>query len=484
MLCRILLLVVLLLGGIGTSFAATFSNQQLAYAACADAGANSVHPNKLGPWRCNVLSGSTPTNGQYVCEFQVTSGWSACTAGTYWIWSGGCPAGTVWNESTKTCFNPQQCLARNSEPGFANVGPTVRNFRSACIAGCKFAMTSNQMQVVTDGQYTGVYEFTGDMCGLPAVDKPVTDTEGKNPNPQECQTYPSGQKFCQKANGEQCYTTTNGRQNCWRPGETGEKNDGPTKQKRNAGPTEIPPENLQLPSGDSLQKQGESITKTTTITKNSSTTTNTTTTTNYQTVNGTNAGETNEGESDSGDGSGKEGEEEGTASGGGNCESPPVVSGDQVLGMVATQAWHTRCAVEAGNAAKVTGDVANCAEPFTVEGDNANAVKLRAMRSQLCKGDANNDGQPDWTQADTDYDGDAGAGDEEPTSMLQLGIEMLDDTGFGGGGGNCPSLGMLDFGPFGTFDLDSEPFWCQLVSILAVIIPLFGAFAAIRILME
>jgi hypothetical protein len=92
-------------------------------------------------------------------------------------------------------------------------------------------------------------------------------------------------------------------------------------------------------------------------------------TTIYNTTNGTNA--SGPGGTDSGEG--KEGGTEGGAAGGISCEDLLIVFGDELLCMVATQAWAICCAVEAGNTAKVTGDVGDCASLYIVEGDNVNA---------------------------------------------------------------------------------------------------------------
>lgn len=375
-------------------------------------------------------------------------------------------------------LNPTQCLTQakcQARPQLGR-GVTTGASSSTCSAGCEFKPVGDLVSIsFGDQTFTPAtaWKSSGAACAAGMPPQPPEKD-------QECRPAGAGQTFCVKPTGEQCASATNGRQFCWKPGETGEKTDGPVLQKRNAGPTEIPPNNLQLPSGDSLVKQGQSITSTTTT---NSTSTSTTTTTNYTTQNGTNAGTKNEGESATGDGSGKDGEGDGKgASGGTNCETPPVVTGDQVLGMVATQAWQTRCAVEAGNAAKVTGDVGNCAQPFTVEGTNANAVQLRAMRAQLCKGDSNGDGQPDWTKPDGTEAGEGGE-DEEPGILQRMvNTDLLDTDGFFGGSATCPQLGSLEMGPFGSFSFDDKPWFCDLVALMRGVVLLMGAFISLRIL--
>ncbi len=276
---------------------------------------------------------------------------------------------------------------------------------------------------------------------------------------------------------------------CWAAGQTGTQTDGPIAQKRDAGTQPIAP-NTQLPSGDTLVTTGNPQTTTSTVTNNTTNSTQNITTVvqNYQTQNGTSAGggapgtDTGQNADGSGSGSGS-GEGNGNgASGGTNCETPPIVTGDAALGMVATQTWATRCATEAGNAAKVTGNIEDCAQAFTVEGTNANAVKLRAMRAQLCKGDANGDGRPDWTDTDGTEKGDGDeAHDAEPGLLgITLGADLLDTSGFLGTG-QCPSFGTIDL-VFAQVNIDSLPYFCDLLPIARAALIMLGLFIGMRML--
>jgi hypothetical protein len=387
-----------------------------------------------------------------------------------------CPSGTVWDTNSKTCFNPQRCLDK-SALGKGLISGTAT---SGCIDGCEFAAPDGGTTLVFNGsQFVSMskgWTPTGKGCAANAQTPNQTD-------PQMCKDLGNGQTACVKQDGQECYKGAIGdpMQFCWQKGEVGDKNEKDTRQKRNAGDTPVAP-NLSLPSGDTLQQKGPPIV--TQVTNNNTTTT--TTTTSYQTQHGTDANgggkPSNDGEPADGSGEGEEGED-GTASGGGDCKSPPIVTGDPVLGMVANQAWQTRCAVEAGNAAKVTGDVGDCAQPFTVEGTNANAHELRALRAQICKGDANGDGQPDWTKPEGTEAGDGGGDDDEPGFLSKVvNTDMLDTGGFLGGGGQCPQLGELEFGPFGSFSLDSQPYFCDLIALMRGVVILVGVFLALRIL--
>src|SRR5690606_28360031 len=166
-----------------------------------------------------------------------------------------------------------------------------------------------------------------------------------------------------------------------------------------------------------------------------------TTAQNHETENGTNAKPQDAGEPEDGasDGGNLPGEDDGTsATGGGDCSTPPIVSGDAALNMVANQAWATRCAVEAGNAVSVTGDVGDCASPFSVEGTNANAEQLRALRASIC-------GEQAQRESDAEVFGNAadalepGEGDSVFADGPDEGGPGISLSRFGGGGG-CPTL--------------------------------------------
>lgn len=437
-------------------------------------------PKKTGP----VFAGGI---NYYRVQYQVQSNSYTCdqtimVASRYRDWpdSGSCQDGFGIDPFKPTeCLNQNKCLARNAD---LSPAPRVSSASSVCTGGCEYKIVESCGTTRVNGgnaMHCGVWEYSGNPCGSLPPPGPG-EGPGDPPAPQKCTPAGDGQTFCLKPDGNHCASASTGRQICWRPGETGEKDDGPIKQKRDAGNDPIPP-NLQLPSGDSLSPVGQPVRAVTNVNNQ----TINTVTQNYQTTHGTNAGGSapNKGESASGDGSGKD-EGEGSASGGGDCKTPPITSGDPVLGMVATQAWHTRCAVEAGNAAKVTGDVADCKQPFTVEGTNANAIKLRAMRAQLCNGDKNGNGRPDWTETNGTETPEPGEGEEEPGVLSKfINTDALDGGGFLGGSGSCPAMGTVDL-HFVQVDLSNASWWCPFVSMCRAILLLMGAYIAIRLLME
>lgn len=411
-----------------------------------------------GYHRCGKYSKSS---GSYMGE---------CNGVSRYYWAAGvdCPVGEVWDPTTKTCApegpTDEECQAINAQPGFIGVGDVSRDFESRCMEnGCTYQRVPGpENSNVCAGSvctYVGTYEWTGACPSPPPPEAPAAETL-LDPPPQTCVTG-TNPLVCVKRTGEHCFSASTGKQICWRPGETGTKTDANVAQKRVPGTN--PPTAPTPPEGETFTQGPSQTTATTT-----GGTTITTTTTNFITTGGTDAGDSNDGEADDGESS--------SASGGGDCGAAPVVSGDAALAMVATQAWHTRCAVEAGNAANVAGDVSDCSQPFTVEGDNANAEQLRALRAQICN----------KIPVEEQTDGTAGAdpGDTAiwQTVNMQSLLEGLDDGGFLGSSA-CPALPVFDLGSWGTFQ-PNPSWWCTLVGFLAAFVMFSAAIVSIIIIME
>lgn len=315
-------LVALVLGyvGIGRADASgNFLTPQEAYASCqTDLAAynwtalcaNWTGPNSTATNQECTHAIASSTTGSYTPNVTCTG----TTGATYvtganasHYTAANCPNGvSAWGEC-----NPDEteCLARNSEEGFFNVGTVTKTFASQCTAGCMYEVVSGHQTVGFGGAnevHSGVYEWTG-TCGTSVPE--ATKEELAAPPAQECMDDPGSlETVCVKRNGERCHTASTGFQACWTPGETGTKTDKNILQKTDPGTTPIPP-SMTLPSGDTLTQKGS---PTTTITKtkdaNGNTVwTSTVTTTNYQTDNGTNAGPTNDGEPSDGTATGDKG---------------------------------------------------------------------------------------------------------------------------------------------------------------------------------
>lgn len=443
----------------------------------------------------------------------------------YWPTANSCPAGTAWNDTSHTCFSSAACLAKNDDAA----KPTVILFTgAACVEGCEYGALS--MNTITVGGSTirqGEAGFTGNSCGT--APPPPGGFDYKTAPPQQCLEI-TGQHVCVKPNGEHCYSGPVGRpmQFCWRPGETGQKTSGDVMQVRGAG-TATP--TATAPAGETVSAVDPPMQSTSSMTSGANVTT---TTQNFTTANGTDAGTVDQGEPADGSGSpaGSPGDDgDGSAVGGQGCDSPPVVTGDPILANIVLQTWGTRCAIESGKAVKSIGDIGDCSASWSVTGpeDDPNVAKLKAARAAVCggavtssgdisdcdsawsisgapgdpnvetlkaaranicgpeKGDGNADGQPDWTEGAAPTvpgDGDPAPGDEPgPPSDLTVGTNLLDMSGILGTTAAAPSLGVIDFGELGSFDMDSVPFWADLVALMHSIVLLVCAFVSIRILM-
>lgn len=307
-------------------------------------------------------AGHDTSNGLVCLKSQavtsVTFGWvhpsyASCAAGagyglynTYRSWPVGavCPAGTTWSALTETCFNSQRCF----DMAPSSSGSISATANSACVDGCAFGpppgegATTLSFNGSAFVSLTKGWVATGGECA--SGSPPVSEQ-------QQCLPLGSGQTACVKPDGQHCHTASTGRQICWKPGETGEKTDGPIKQVTNPGPTTIPPSTI-LPNGETLSPVGP--TTTTTVSKpngNGGNVNVVTTTNNYNTDNGTNAdgGDGTGDDGEKGDGTGGEGEGEGdkgTVTGGGaGCEAPPAMTGgDPFVSELVREAYLQRCA--------------------------------------------------------------------------------------------------------------------------------------------
>lgn len=289
-----------------------------------------------------------------------------------------CPAGEVPDpENPGQCLNPNDCLQRNGgiNTSLVRFGP-----KSRCNGGCVFASTDGD-SVTVGGKtfHRGTYSYTGATCAAnpptnPDAEPPPPEPENK---PEECVDAGSGQTYCVKENGQHCASASNGREICWGPGETGTKTDGPVSQKRDAGPTPIPP-NLSLPNGDTLETKGPPITVTT-QTGGTTITTITTTTTNYGTKHGTNAGGKDDGQPTGTPGG--EGEEEGEGEKGApstDCTKPPACSSVEAIGCaMLRQQWTNHCQTQSW--LEVPAEIADAAELADIPGFTSASSKFMQL---------------------------------------------------------------------------------------------------------
>lgn len=157
----------------------------------------------------------------------------------------------------------------------------------------------------------------------------------------------------------------------------------------------------------------------------------------------------------------EDGDDEGDneAHGGGDCNAPPTCSGDGIQCAQLFQQWRTACATEALASEGIPGGGGDGEVP----------------------GDANGNGQPDWTEGAAPTGPDEGGEDDVTEWGLGVSTDLLDEENIFGAG-SCPS-----FDPISIMGVEFDPaeftWWCTLVSILRGLILIFGALTAIRILL-
>lgn len=230
----------------GGGYTCSFRDEAYSTALAASrAGAQSTCASKGGVGASSFVyfSGNTFVRSNTYCVQNPAT--LAAQAGPYY-WNSSCPAGAVWDNASQSCFSAAACLAHNAEPGFMGVGDVTRPFEQACIGGCQYQVQSPYSMVAAGSAkvVNGTFEFTGNACPAtvpklsdPTVSEPpppLTDAQAQNPPSSECMAV-EGQTMCVKRDGRHCYPASNGRNICWRPGEVGEKVDGPILQKRVGG---------------------------------------------------------------------------------------------------------------------------------------------------------------------------------------------------------------------------------------------------------
>lgn len=133
-----------------------------------------------------------------------------------------------------------------------------------------------------------------------------------------------------------------------------------------------------------------------------------------------------------------------SASGGGDCSNPPHVEGSPALGMVALQAWDTRCAIV--KASTCTG--ASC--------DDAGIPGV--------------DGIPNAPGT--------GEGVQDGGNFL----DRLDYSGLVGGGVTCPVPLDLDLPDVGVSYHTTPEHWCDLLDGVAMVLMMYAVYKAITVL--
>lgn len=415
-------------------FAKDYPDQGTAYAGCISDAASStadVNRHATGEYRCTLNSSS---NG-YFCAYEVdvykngSLGWIGCMHMGF----------------DDNHFFPAGSTCATRLPGAAGMINGQLTSTGVCDTGCKMVpiLDSSYQQTMKGADsktlilYQGTWQATGDVC---SNDLPSPPQSGDN-----CVSMGGNAKLCKTDNDETCISpnsaVTSAGTYCYKPGEYGPKV-GPDR--RDGASLSLPNTPPNAPSN----REGENFVKT-----GEASITNNITNTTYNSASYGNSGSANTGTATPGDGSGSsgsgEGESEGSgsASGGGDCATPYVCSGDAVLCSVGQQVYLQRCGTS--------------------------------------NGDADGDGQPDWTKVDGsdpgDIEGDSGELKAAHRGSVALGLSRLDDSGFLSGY-RCPTFGTISTS-WGSFKLDENGDFCNILKVARGALMLLGAFIALTILM-
>lgn len=470
-----------------------YETQGEAYAACAAdmpaivANADAANPGQFatGQWRCVVGYNTNPgsTNGWFSGEHEICSGpppsgqcgywWS--DAPNHWRFAQRCPPEDPWEPVTHTCGvqcpagqveNPvtgecgRDCSVASPSSGSCNASKGSQ-CTTACFSGCSetFSHTSPEDDyIVTEGPNAGnwlqgTWTETGAFCD---VDDPA--------EPPECGVDETRQP----------------------DGSCKPRGDCPVGQHKQPDGScqpdgQCPTGKIKAPDGSCVDEEcpaGQVKGSDGTCKKDSD-----------------------------GDGDPDEGEDEGTFSGGETCDTPPACSGDNILCGQARIQWRIDCntrknrTVSGGNGCS-PADVPICTgekcDPVEY-GAMLQAWRTRCAVEKLASvvgedgiavvgggtgaGDADGDGRPDWTEVEGDGTGGEGEEPEGPVRTVGLNLSFLDTGGFGLAR-DCPQFGTLDFGVFGQWNLDDQPWFCTMVTAIFWTLQLLGIFLAIMILRD
>ncbi|HEL4147695.1 A coat protein [Stenotrophomonas maltophilia] len=289
-----------------------------------------------------------------------------------------------------------------------------------CVSGCKV-----QQEHIAYNQPGGVKlygrrdaTYLNEVC-MPdgtsqngIIDPRETKQEQPKPTEPECVALGGGQTACAKPNGDHCATSSTGKTFCWKPNETGEKKDGTDAQTKGEKGKPVTPPTHTDPTKEYQRKEGHQQTA---CINNTCTT-----------YNVTNYGETGKGQAKnstgdnnpdgtgntsgngtpgkgSGSGSGgNEGGEGDSASDSGNCEQPPLCTGDTLKCLHLRFTWKIQCNTKGSEITKGEGcgdnDVPVCAGSSCKAEAYAQLLqqwRARCSAEKLAKGIEDQAGQGD-----------------------------------------------------------------------------------------
>lgn len=403
-------------------------------------GAPYTDPGRTAP-KCEQYG---TTKGYQILWDTNTSPTATTWGGTSIMFNWGvpeCPTGTTWNDAAKQCA-PDSCATAPTLGSLASRGGA-----NGCNAGCQYqqAPAGTQDKNPADvcmgsgaSKYCGASTWTPTGLACASGDVPLFPHD---PNKDTCGTIPgSSYQECVKKDGTHCVTAPSGKSICWKPGETGPRttNDG-----KDGGDRQVAPGIPTAPPNMTNPTPGPST---------NTTINNTNYNTNVFTGTGTTPGQgPGTGVDGDGDGDGEEdGKDEGKLAGGAGCDAPPVCEGNAIECYHAQEAWRLRC--EAVND-PATADISNLLAGYEEE----EAADLAGFLGS--------DGQGDL---------------DSHREVKEIDLGELDDSGFLGGGGTCPSFAPVMV-KGSSLGIDMSKF-CELLANVGQIVMALAYLVAIRII--
>lgn len=417
--------------------------------------AYNTNPNTV--FQCSTGAGATAATGAYSSQSKTGGNWA--TYGNAFRWYSGCSAGQEWNPYSNQC--QQNCSGRP---------PTIQPFlplsgSKQCFNGCTVTYTQNGDDETSTRSYMGSVACGNDQfkqeCGAGFVwNSYMGVCQPIQPDCPEGQVEQGGQCKPENSCPEGMVAVS--------PSTPGAIAQGALHCK--PAENECPPGNIKSPSGQCLPGEGQCAA----------------------------------GEARRADGTcGKDSDGDGTAdddddnpdndsdkesfSGGDSCTSPPSCAGGPIMCGQARIQWRIDCNTRKN--VNVSGG--SCTQVPLCTGDKCNAMEYASLLQQwrttcavekMAKNQGESaDGQPDWTKVTGTGTEGQGEEPEKPHQTRSLGLGMLDDGGFLGGG-SCPSFGSVDLGIFGSVDLDGFGWICDFLAAVRVVMIGLGGFIAFGII--
>lgn len=422
-------------------------------AIAADDVAN-TNPNTV--FQCSTGAGATAIQGAYSSQSKTGGSWA--TYGSAFRWYSSCPTGQEWNSYLNQCKTT--CSSRS--PSIGSYSSMIPSGSVACIDGCEAMVTP-----VGEGTYLRTFiGGPGSQCGVIPNDCSQLAGYAFNAVTGMCQP-----PFAECEENEVKDPSTGVcEQGC--PAGMILDGNGVCKPKED----DCPPGQVRAPSGECLPGEGQCAVG------------------EVRRANGTCGRDSDgDGEADEDDDDPENDPDKEFFAGGDNCSSPPSCSGGPIdCGMARIQ-WRIDCNTR--RSVNITGGACS-AMPICV-GDNCRAMEHAQLIQQwraACAlekmaageegegpvGDANRNGVADvlegrFTPSDGGEDG------ETTVRSIEVSASWLDQDNIFGGG-SCPAPISFDLMGKSISSADFEH-WCTAMSILRVLILVFGTWTAIQILL-